>query len=227
MPDAPFDGSASPEVVAVPSWRERLELIAGGEVPRPWRLAGGLAGVAALAVGGWLLLRDPAAPVESTLPRAGSSAVTTIAGGTGRAGAPGGEVVVDASGAVAHPGLYRLPAGSRVADLVAAAGGPALDADIDRVNLAAPLADGTDIVVPRIGEPAPTQAGSTASSGPLDLNTATADELDELPGVGPATAKAIIDARTKAGRFGAVDDLLDIRGIGPAKLDAIRDLVRV
>jgi competence protein ComEA len=204
----------------VPSWRERLELIAGGDLPDPIRYAGYLVGFAALAVGGWLLLREPTAPVESALPRSSSAStpVTTTAAS---------QVIVDASGAIARPGLYRLPFGSRVADLVAAAGGPAEGADTDRLNLAAQLTDGTKVHVPRVGEAAPVAAGSSEPSGPLDLNTATAEQLDLLPGVGPATAKAIIDARAKRGRFGAVDDLLDVRGIGPAKFEAISDLVRV
>ncbi len=216
-----------PGAPVVPTWRDRLELIAGGELPRPLRGVGLLAGVVALAVAGWLLLRDPAPPVESSLPQARSSTGGAASGTAAPGSAPAVDVVVDASGAVVRPGLYRLPAGARVADLLAAAGGPSPDADVDRVNLAAPLTDGTDIVVPRVGEPALTQSGSPAAAGPLNLNTATAAELDELPGVGPSTAKAIVDARTKVGRFGSVDDLLDVRGIGPAKLDAIRELVRV
>jgi competence protein ComEA len=204
------------------SWRERLELVAGGDLPSPLRIVGISFCLAALAVGGWLVLREPAAPVESTLPRASSSA--TVA--TASAGATM-EVIVDVSGAVGHAGLFRLPGGSRIADAVAAAGGAVDGADVERLNLAAPLTDGTKVHVPRVGEPSPAGAGSSAVSGPIDLNTASADELEELPGVGPATAKAIIDARTKGGRFHSVEDLLDVRGIGPAKLDAIRELVRV
>jgi competence protein ComEA len=216
-------------VDAMPSWRQRLDLLASGELPGPLRLAGAAGLVVAVVVAGWLLLRSPTPPVESSIPRVGAAAgsTTTIPGGPPGAAGSTGQVVVDASGAVVRPGLYRLPAGSRVADLLAAAGGPASGADVDRVNLAAPLSDGTNILIPRVGDQAPAQAGSPAASGPLDLNTATAEELDGLPGVGPATAKAIVDARSKAGRFKSVDDLLDVRGIGPAKLDAIRDLVKV
>src|SRR5262249_26085089 len=134
------------------------------------------------------------------------------------------EVVVDAAGAVVRPGVYRLPVGSRVADLVAAAGGFAPDADGDRVNLAAPLDDGEEVYVPRVGEavPPPAPGGSTSSGGsdpesvagpspdhPLDLNTATVDDLDLLPGIGPTTAQAIVDYRTEHGSFRTVDDLLD------------------
>lgn len=207
-----------PEPVAPPSWRQRLELLAGGDLPDPLRLAGYLLGFAALVTGGWLLLREPAAPVESTLPRAGATSTTATV--------PPEEVVVHASGAVASPGLYRLPTGARVADLLAAAGGRAEGADVDRLNLAAVLVDGGKVHVPRVGEPTVEEA-DTAPSGPLDLNTATAGQLEELPGIGPATAAAIVEARAERGRFRAVDDLLEVRGIGPAKLDALRGLVRV
>jgi competence protein ComEA len=155
------------------------------------------------------------------------------------------EVVVHAAGAVTTPGLYRLPPDARVADVVAAAGGLAADADGDRLNLAAPLADGMRVYVPRVGEAvvppvvageAPSQTtdgeteGDPTTGGPealVDVNTATAAELDELPGVGPATAEAIIDHREEQGPFRSVDDLLDVRGIGDAKLADLRDRVRV
>jgi competence protein ComEA len=140
-------------------------------------------------------------------------------------------VLAHAAGAVRSPGVYSLPAGARVKDLLDAAGGPAADADLDRINLAAPVADGSQVYVPRQGEALPVGAagggGVATPAGPLDLNTATLEQLDALPGVGPATAKAILDERSKRGRFGSVDELLDVRGIGPAKLEAIRDLVTV
>jgi competence protein ComEA len=126
-----------------------------------------------------------------------------------------------------------------VEDVVAAAGGPTADADLQAVALAAKVTDGARVYVPRQGETPPLDAGgappSTARSvvtaptaaAPLDLNDASADELDTLPGVGPATAKAIVDYRSEHGPFSSVDDLLDVRGVGPAKLDGFRDLVRV
>lgn len=160
-----------------------------------------------------------------------------------------GQLVVHASGAVASPGVYRLPAGARVDDLVRAAGGLTADGDGDRVNLAALLTDGERIWVPRRGEvevPAVVAGGSPgapAASGPggsgatgsaggaagqplIDLNTATAVELETLPGVGPATASAILAHRDLNGPFRSVDDLIDVRGIGEAKLEQIRPLVR-
>ena len=204
-----------------PTWRDRLDLIAGGDLPDPIRLLGAVAVAVAVVVGGWLLLRDPAPPVESTLPMA-EPASTTVPAPV--------EVVAHVSGAVARPGLYTVGAGARVADLVTAAGGPAGDADLDRLNLAALVVDGAKVHVPTVGEPMPTTGpggGAGSLVGPLDLNTASEDELDELPGVGPATAAAIVQARTRGGPFRAVDDLLEVRGIGPAKLEAIRELVRV
>jgi competence protein ComEA len=127
--------------------------------------------------------------------------------------------------------VYRLPSTARVADLLRAAGGPAADADAQALSLAAPLTDGERVYVPRAGEagPTPGSTGSARSSVALkiNLNTATADQLDALPGVGPTTAAAIIDYRTRHGPFRSIDDLLDVRGIGPAKLDGFRDLVVV
>lgn len=153
------------------------------------------------------------------------------------------EVAVHAAGAVVTPGLYRLTGSPRVADLIDAAGGLASDADVDRINLAAPLSDGDRLYVPHRGEAnVPTAVGADGASGsggspsgssepsasnPLNLNSATAEQLDALPGVGPATAKAIVDHRSTHGPFASVDGLLEVRGIGPAKLEAIRGLVTV
>jgi competence protein ComEA len=139
-------------------------------------------------------------------------------------------VVVHVAGAVLHAGVYTFSAGSRVVDAVQRAGGLAADADPDAVNLAALLVDGQRVYVPRIGEPAPPLVdggGPTTVAGPIDLNRATADELDALPGVGPATAAAIVAYREQHGPFGTVDDLADVRGIGPAKVEALRGLVTV
>jgi competence protein ComEA len=145
------------------------------------------------------------------------------------------ELVVHAAGAVVVPGVHRLPGGSRVQDVLAAAGGPTPDADLDRVNLAAPVVDGERVWIPRMGEEAPPLApgGSPApaagapTAGPVDLNTATAEQLDTLPGIGPATAAAIIEHRERNGPFRSVDELLDVPGIGDAKLAQLRDLVSV
>jgi competence protein ComEA len=136
-------------------------------------------------------------------------------------------VVVDVEGAVRRPGLVRLPPGSRVADAVARAGGTSRHADRSGVNLAAPVSDGQQVIVPARGSPGATTAvpGGTATSGPLSLSTATAEQLDTLPGVGPVTAQKIVDYRTQHGAFHSVDELDAIPGIGPARLADLRGLV--
>ncbi|MGI4894536.1 MAG: ComEA family DNA-binding protein, partial [Janthinobacterium lividum] len=142
-------------------------------------------------------------------------------------------VVVHVAGHVVSPGLVTLSAGSRVADAVAAAGGPAPDADLNALNLARLLVDGDQVVVPAPGElfpPAPVApAGASVApdSGPVDLNSATVEELDALPGVGEVLAGRIVAFRTENGPFSAVEDLGEVQGIGPKVLEGLRDLVRV
>lgn len=138
-------------------------------------------------------------------------------------------LVVHVVGAVRRPGLYRLRFGARIADAVRRAGGPAPRADTQLVNLAAPIVDGQQVVVPakqpRAGA---SDAGGTAAgpaSGPVHLSTATLAELDALPGVGPVTAQKIVDYREQHGAFTSVDELDAIPGIGPARLEQLRDLV--
>jgi competence protein ComEA len=138
-------------------------------------------------------------------------------------------LVVDVAGAVRRPGLYRLRAGVRIDDAIAAAGGATARAQLDVVNLAAPVADGEQIVVPgrsAAGAPAasPPAAGSSPSA-PLDLNSATAEQLDALPGVGPVTAQKILDYRQEHGAFHSVAELEGVPGIGPAKLAQLKGLV--
>ena len=136
-------------------------------------------------------------------------------------------------GAVRTPGVVELDSGARVRDALAAAGGPADDADVDRLNLAAPVTDGERVAVPRRGEPDPVPvagdatANGGAPSGPLDLNTATATDLETLPGIGPTLAEAIVRQREKMGRFQSVDDLKQVRGIGEGRFADIKELVRV
>ena len=140
-------------------------------------------------------------------------------------------VVVDIVGAVRRPGLYRLAQGARIADAVARAGGATAKADVALINLAARLADGEQVVVPKRGTPAlgaPAAAGSPAgapSAGPVHLSTATLEQLDSLPGIGPVTAQKILDYRQKQGAFTSVDELDAVPGIGPARLDQLKDLV--
>lgn len=141
---------------------------------------------------------------------------------------PGGEVVIDVVGAVSRPGLYHLPEGARIADALARAGGATRKADLAAVNLAAPVADGEQVVVPRRGAAGAVAAPGAVpgvSQGPVHLNTATLEQLDGLPGVGPVTAQKILDYRTEHGAFHSVDELDAIAGIGPARLDTLRDLV--
>jgi competence protein ComEA len=138
-------------------------------------------------------------------------------------------VVVDVAGAVRRPGLYRLAQGARVADAIRRAGGATRRADLSLVNLAQLVADGEQVLIPRRGA-APAATGATGgaaapSTGPIHLNSATLEELDTLPGVGPVTAQKIVDYRTKHGAFSSVDELDAIPGIGPARLDQLRDLV--
>jgi competence protein ComEA len=142
------------------------------------------------------------------------------------------EVVVHVAGAVARPGLYRLPEGSRVDDAVLLAGGAKPKAALDLVNLAAPVVDGQQVIVPLQGVGGGTTAPSagTASEGhspgaKVRLNSATLEELDELPGVGPVTAQQILDYREANGAFRSVDELDAVPGIGPARLEQLRPLV--
>lgn len=137
------------------------------------------------------------------------------------------KLIVHVVGAVRRPGLYRLPDGSRVDDAIRRAGGPKPKAALELVNLAAPVADGQQVVVPALGDgqdPGTAAAGGGAG-GRVHLNSATLEELDTLPGVGPVTAQKIVDYRTAHGAFGSVDELDAVPGIGPARLAELRELV--
>ena len=132
------------------------------------------------------------------------------------------------SGAVQQPDVYALSPGSIVKDAVLAAGGPAGDADLDRINLASPLADGQQIYVPRLGEEdVPVQPPSRlpASAGLVNINTADAAALETLPGIGPALAQRILDFRQASGPFEQIEDLMEVSGIGPGIFDQIRELI--
>ncbi|MGD9736063.1 MAG: helix-hairpin-helix domain-containing protein [Solirubrobacterales bacterium] len=135
-----------------------------------------------------------------------------------------GDVVVDVTGAVLRPGVYRLPAGSRVTDAVQRAGGAAPKAQLEAVNLAAHLADGQQVVVPERG-PGGGPASATpdaAEAGPISLGTATVEQLDTIEGVGPVTAEDIVRFRDEHGGLASVEQLDQISGIGPATMEALR-----
>jgi competence protein ComEA len=216
-----------------------------------------LAVVAALAVlvTVFTLMRDKPAPVMSArLPpvekASTASPRSSASPGAGQPVAPDRPVVISVVGLVHTPGLVTLAPGARIADALQAAGGPVNGADTIGLNMARPVADGEQIVVglaPVAGQP--TALGSSVASGSvpvsgapgprpsvtvkpksgevLDLNTATVEQLDALPGVGPVTAAAIVAWRQANGKFTSVDQLADVDGIGPARLDKLRSLVRV
>ena len=178
-------------------------------------LVGGILVVLLLAVGGRFLLHSKAPavppPVRVAAPARTAAAAT---------------IFVNVVGAVRRPGLYRLRDGSRVANAVARAGGVTRHAQLELVNLAARISDGEQIVVPRRGAGVvAASVGGAVASGPVHLNSATLEQLDALPGVGPVTAQKIVDYRQEHGAFGSVDELDAVPGIGPARLEQLRELV--
>jgi competence protein ComEA len=182
-----------------------------------------LAAAASLAV--VLLLARLALGAGTTTPAA--SLPPPPAGEVSGSGPSSSRVVVDVVGAVRRPGLYRLPQHARIADAVTRAGGSTAKADLAQVNLAAPLADGEQVVIPRRGGLGAGGAatGSGSSTAPVQLSTATLEQLDSLPGVGPVTAQKILDYRQDHGAFHSVDELDAVPGIGPKRLDQLRKLV--
>jgi competence protein ComEA len=174
--------------------------------------------------------RTPAASV----PAPGGAA----AGGSAQAARAGPAALVHVVGAVRRPGVYEVRAGARARDAIELAGGPTGRADLQGVNLAAKVSDAQQVVVPRRAAQGGVTAGPAAAAGspatasapagaPLNLNTATAEQLDTLDGVGPATAQKILEFRASSGGFRSVDDLARVPGIGPKRLAALRERVRV
>ncbi|MGY1746496.1 ComEA family DNA-binding protein [Blastococcus sp. SYSU D00695] len=187
---------------------------------------------AVLLVGWTWLDRPRAEPVEDRPAAAVPSAPAAASPSVGPAADTAPTVTVSVVGRVARPGLVVLPEGSRVADAVAAAGGLLPDTDPATVNLAAVVSDGQQIAVGVPGAPAPGAApgaapAPAASGGRTSLNTATAAELDALPGIGPVLAQRIVDHRARNGPFTAIEQLEDVPGIGPATYDELVDLVTV
>ena len=214
------------------------------EISRLQLVAYALAAVVIVALGVRFMraqARSAAPPaVERTGARAGAAAApagTPDGAGTVRIGRSQNDAaLVHVAGAVRRPGVYRLSAGARVKQAVERAGGARRGADVNAINLAAKVADGQQVVVPRRGPAAGAAATATAGTSasvagaapaaPVNLNTATPEQLDTLAGVGPATAQKIIDWRTEHGGFRSVDDLSQVPGIGPKRMDALRDKVQ-
>lgn len=223
---------------------------AGGDgvigVPVPWIVAGAAVIMVGIALIGVMLAGSGTPSVRVDV----ADGVAGEPGPSGSAVAAGGDgLVIEVAGAVAHPGLYRLSAGQRVADAIAAAGGYGPRVDAARatamLNLAARVADGDRIVVPSRDDPSPSPGGGDAGSaiggaggaagsgtgsgsgtGPVDLNRASSSELDALPGIGPVTAAKIMAAREER-PFASVDDLRTRKLVGPSTFEKLRALVIV
>jgi competence protein ComEA len=173
------------------------------------------------------------APTSGSAVAGGSTANGNFSGGTKK----GERVTVHVAGAVAKPGVYDLDAAARVIDAIEAAGGGAPDADLNRLNLAAKIADGQRVLVQRVGEAAPagsvspggsgSAGGSDDPSGLVSLNSATQVELEALPGIGPTLAEAIITERERRGGFRSVNELRDVRGIGEKRFADLKDKVTI
>ena len=192
----------------------------------------------ALALGAWWLVRVPPAPVENAIAFTSTSVSEGTVQSVGQAQSAS-QIVVHVAGEVRHPGVYELSIGSRIIDAVNAAGGFTARADDEVINLATPVVDSSQIYIPAKGsvrhqsfarpQPGMNVAAATnaqeSSNGLVNINRATAAELEKLPGVGPSTAQAIIDYRNSHGPFASPEDLLNVKGIGPAKFAAMQSLV--
>lgn len=190
------------------------------ELSRSQIVVYGAVAVALLLVGA-RAIRAESGPEPSFA--AASSAEAGTAGGTFSLSGEAGDVVVDVTGAVQRPGVYRLPAGSRVADAIARAGGAGTGAMLEAVNRAARLADGQQVVVPERGPGGVAlAAGGSTDEGPISLGTATVEQLDTIDGIGPVTAADIVEFRDEHGGLASVDQLDQVSGIGPATMESLR-----
>ncbi|MBO1268419.1 ComEA family DNA-binding protein [Arthrobacter cavernae] len=233
----------------------------GGSEQRParvrWRTPGRVAvllALAAIVLLGFLAWRAAAQtttfePLNHVTPSGGSSSGAEGADGTGDAAAGGGtagaggadsrQIVLHVAGAVQHPGVVRLPEGSRVFEAIAAAGGATPSAELNGLNLAAVVQDGTKVHVPAVGEaPSGAVAGDgmmgadaggsgVGSGGKVNLNSASVEELGTLPRVGPVMAQRIVDWRREHGPFASVEELDAVDGVGPKLMESLKDLVTV
>ncbi|SPM35914.1 competence protein ComEA [Mycobacterium rhizamassiliense] len=251
-PDAPDEDQNSllprwlPDASQGDGWLARLRADPG----RAGAIGLGAVAVLAVLITIFTLVRDRPAPVMSAkLPPVEKASTTSLRSSASPSAAPDRPVVVSVVGLVRTPGLVTLAPGARIADALQAAGGAVNGADTIGLNMARPLGDGEQIVVglaPAPGQPAALGSAVTPGSPPaskppaprpgpgkpkaggaVDLNTATTEQLDALPGVGPVTAAAIVAWRQANGKFTSVDQLGDVEGIGPARLDKLRALVRV
>jgi competence protein ComEA len=201
-----------------------------GSLSRSQLVVYGAVAVILLLVGArWIRSGDASGtPAGDVTYSDGGSTGSTASGGFSVDAEGGTDVVVDVAGAVAQPGVYRLPAGSRVNDAVKRAGGATGRASVESINLAARLTDGQQVVVP---ENAPGSSASVASStavagapaGPISLGSATIEQLDTIEGIGPVTAQKILEFRDEHGGISSVDQLDQIEGIGPATMETLRD----
>lgn len=210
------------EIVIEQGWRERVQDLAARRKDS-WPLLA-LAGAAVVVT---LVLTGRSAPARVAPP-----AVPAPAPSQSEAqGISGPTLLVHVAGAVRRPGLYEFPEGARVADAVQTAGGPTRRADLDALNLAELLVDGTKVQVIRFGETAAPTAIAPAASGEqpppalIPLNSADQAMLETIPGVGPVTATAILTYRQEIGSFTSLEQLLEVDGIGPATFDSIRAYV--
>lgn len=196
-------------------------------------LLGALLLVLVLLIGTRFALRAGTAAAPPVPAIVGSAEADPAAAGAGPGALSVSQLAVYVVGAVRRPGVYRLSEGTRIEDALARAGGATPKADLAAVNLAAPLVDGEQVVVPSrqaagtAAVPAPPGggAGAAASTGPVQLSVATVEQLDQLPGIGPVTAQKIVDYRSEHGSFQSVDDLDEVPGIGPARVEQLRGLV--
>lgn len=190
------------------------------QLPRSQLAAYAVIVLAVLVLGGrWLARGQPVPPPASAVQKAAVRPAVEQ---------PSRSAVVHVAGAVRRPGVYRLAAGARVRDALRRAGGATSRADANAINLAAPVQDGVQVVVPRrAASVAAVASGAPAATAPVNLNTASAEELQTLDGVGPATAADILEYRSQQGGFRSVDDLDQVPGIGPKTMEALRDKVVV